>query len=36
MTAVKIVGRAPLAIRYSAIGRFPTCEAASIGVSQSP
>src|SRR5436190_12972784 len=36
MTAVKIVGRAPFAIRYSAIGRLPTCDAASIGVSQSP
>ena len=31
IAAVKIVGRAPLAMRYSAIGRFPTCDAASIG-----
>src|SRR4051794_6136238 len=36
MTAVKIVGRAPFAIRNSAIGRLPTWDAASIGVSQSP
>jgi hypothetical protein len=33
---VNKVGRAPLEIRYSAIGRFPTCDAASIALSQSP
>ena len=36
IAAEKIVGRAPLVSRKSAIGLLPTCAAASMQVSQSP
>ena len=36
IAAEKIVGGAPCSIRNSAIGRFPTCDAAPSAVSQSP
>ena len=36
IAAEKMVGRAPLSSRNSAMGLLPTCEAASMQASQSP